>query len=157
VAEAVRDGAAAPSWLLAGALAGLLAGTEVAAAADGKAIYAEVCQVCHQPGGKGAAGVAPPLASKIVKAAARKGRDYLPLVVLNGLNGTIESEGLVFQSVMPPQAQLSDADIAAVATYVYATLNGERAAKLDAKAVAALRDKAKSAADLLDLRKGLAP
>ncbi|MEJ1158328.1 c-type cytochrome [Prosthecomicrobium sp. N25] len=136
-------------------LAAMAAGP--AAGADGKALYAEICQACHQEGGKGALGVAPPVASRLVKAAARQAKDYVPLVLLNGLNGAIEIEGQTFQSVMPAQAHLSDADLAAVATYVYGVLNGERGAKVDAKAVAALRATPKSAPELLDLRKRISP
>ncbi|TPQ49461.1 cytochrome C [Prosthecomicrobium hirschii] len=134
-------------------LAGLSGGAGAARAADGKAVYAAVCQACHQDAGKGAAGVAPPLKSAVVKATTAKTRDYVPLVVLNGLSGPIESEGLSFQTVMPPQGHLSDEEIAAVTHYVTQTLNGAKGAKVDAKAVAALRaGKAPSAADLRAMR-----
>jgi mono/diheme cytochrome c family protein len=138
---------------LAAGLAGLSGGAGAARAADGKTVYAAVCQACHQEAGKGAAGVAPPLKSAIVKAAAAKSPEYVPLVVLNGLSGPIESEGLSFQTVMPPQGHLSDQEIAAVTQYVTQTLNGAKGAKVDAKAIAALRaGKAPSAANLRAMR-----
>ena len=40
-------------------------------------------------------------------------------IVVHGLSGPIEVQGVAYDSVMPPQgAQLSDYDIAAVTTYV---------------------------------------
>lgn len=126
--------------------------TGPAGAADGKAIYAEVCAVCHQPAGEGAPGLAPPLKSAVVAQAAKSVRDYVPLVVLNGLSGTIRSEGQTYTLVMPPQSHLSDADIAAVATYVYRTLGGAKGVTVTAKTVAALRATPRTAADLVALR-----
>ncbi|MBT9289311.1 c-type cytochrome [Prosthecodimorpha staleyi] len=140
--------------LAAAGLAGFgLAAGGPAWAVDGKSVYADVCQACHQEAGKGAAGVAPPLKSAVVKAAAAKSPDYVPLVVLNGLSGPIESEGLSFQTVMPPQGHLSDQEIAAVTSYVYQTLNGAKGVRVDAKALAVLRaGKAPTAAELRAMR-----
>jgi mono/diheme cytochrome c family protein len=126
----------------------------LAHAADGKAIYADHCEACHQPGGKGAAGLAPPLKSAILRQAASARPDYVPLVILNGISGHIESEGLTFQTVMPGLPHLADDDIAKVASYVYQGFNGVKAAKIEAKAVAALRATPKTAADLRSLRGG---
>ena len=124
-----------------------------ALAADGKAVYAEVCQACHQAGGKGAPGVAPPLVSSQIKSVAGRAPDYVPLVVLNGLSGAIEVAGISYHLVMPPQAALEDDEIAAVTNYVYGTLNGQRMARISPQQVAALRTTPKSAAALRALRK----
>lgn len=156
--RADRGAARAPGLTLAATLAlGPLAMVSLGgsvAAADGKTVYAELCAACHQPKGEGAAGVAPPLKSAVVKAVAAKNRDYVPLVVLNGLSGRIETEGQVFDTVMPPQSQLTDREIAEVATYVYRTIVGVKGAKVDAATVAALRGTPKTAADLRAMRGG---
>jgi len=135
------------------ALVAAMIGGGAALAADGKAVYAEICQACHQAGGKGAPGVAPPLVSSVIKGVARQAPDYVPLVVLNGLSGGIEVAGISYHLVMPPQAALDDAEIAAVATYVYGTLNGQRAVRFTPDQIAKLRTTPTSAAALRAVRK----
>jgi mono/diheme cytochrome c family protein len=91
-----------------------------AVAADGAKIFAGTCQACHQAGGVGTPGLAPPLVSPIIANAANKRKDYPVMVVMNGLSGPISlSGGGVIVSAMPPQQSLTDEDIAAVVTYVY--------------------------------------
>jgi mono/diheme cytochrome c family protein len=93
-------------------------------AADGKALFERHCAACHKKEGAGIAGLAPQLA-KAEWAASHDAdaRRYLPLVVLNGLAGKLVAGGKTFMSVMPPQKQHSDHDIAALASYVMGTLN----------------------------------
>ena len=112
-------------------LAGLcLSGLTGAAAADatlaeGERVFASVCQACHQAGGVGAPGLAPPLAGTLTGAlASEPGRKYLALVLIHGLSGPIRSQGQLYTGAMPVQADLGDAQLAAVATYVAQTLNG---------------------------------
>ena len=81
----------------------------------GQGVYDAACAVCHQPDGKGLAGAFPPLAESDYLAA-DKGRAIK--VVLHGLEGPIVVNGKEFDSVMPPMAQLSDAEIADGLTYV---------------------------------------
>ena len=139
----------------------LLAGT-LAATAGGEALYLDRCAACHQPGGIGTPGLAPPIASdELARMEADvEGRAYLPLVVLNGLSGPIKVAGQTYVSAMPAQPDLGDADIAAIATYVLATLNGGRIPDADAYApaeVAALRSRPVTHRDLLSLRRRLEP
>jgi mono/diheme cytochrome c family protein len=71
----------------------------------GEAIYADVCQGCHMPGGEGAtgAGTYPALAKNLKLAAAA----YPVFMVINGRKG------------MPPfGSQLTDPQVAAVVNYV---------------------------------------
>ncbi len=71
------------------------------ALADGAAVYGKHCVACHQPGAVGAPGLAPPLAGNIGKAAGSDaGKRYLVSVVLHGLSGPIEVDGVRYQSVM---------------------------------------------------------
>jgi mono/diheme cytochrome c family protein len=82
----------------------------------GKRAYLRVCFVCHQPTGIGVPGAFPPLAGSPIVAA---DPDRLIRIVLFGLQGPVEVNGTAFNGVMPPQgAQLKDAEIADVLTYV---------------------------------------
>lgn len=83
--------------------------------AAGKAVYDQVCFVCHQPNGLGVPGQIPPLA----------GSDFLlgdkPTVirtVLQGRTGSIVVNGKTYNAIMTPQASLTDQQIADVLTYV---------------------------------------
>ncbi len=102
----------------------------------GQAVYNANCAACHQPDGKGLTGAFPPLA----------GADYLKAhtpqeiarLVLQGIVGEITVNGVKFNNAMPAQSHLSDAEIASVLNYVYASW-GNPGAKLTAKEVTAIR------------------
>jgi mono/diheme cytochrome c family protein len=126
-----------------------------AARADGKALFEQACGACHKKDGTGIPGLAPPLAHADWAGSAKpERRDYVPLVVLNGLSGKLTAGGKPYAGVMPPQKQRSDDDIAMIAAYVLGTLNPApagfaapsaadvaalRATKLDHKALLAMR------------------
>lgn len=137
-------------------LAGLLAGSPAAWAADGEAVFAANCAACHQAGGVGAPGLAPPLVSKHVSAAAEKNSHYPVLVVLNGLSGAIPLDGSdSISGIMPPVgAFLSDEEVAAVLTYVFATLN-KTDASVEPQTIAGLRSQKMAAKDLRAMREEL--
>ena len=88
-----------------------------AAAAQGKRAYDTVCGVCHGPDGLGKPGQAPALAgSEWVNT---KGFDRLTHIPLAGLNGPMQVGGKDWNLAMAPMgAVLSDADLAAVLTYI---------------------------------------
>ncbi len=72
---------------------------------DGKALYAQHCQTCHQIDGAGAQNMVPPL----IKTDYVLGdKTKLIKILLNGLSG----------EEMPSQAALKDSEIAAVLSYV---------------------------------------
>ena len=80
----------------------LMAGAP-AARADGHNTYISNCAVCHQPDGKGAPSVYPPLAGTVGKYVALKdGRTYIIDVVSFGMGGKIDSSGDSFEGDMPP-------------------------------------------------------
>lgn len=85
-------------------------------AANGQAVFGRTCVTCHQANGQGLAGAFPPLArSPYVSGEKAK----LIRLVLNGLSGPVTVGGQRFNGVMPPwKGQLSDAEVAAVLTYV---------------------------------------
>lgn len=99
----------------------LLAAPVAAQTADGAAIYKR-CAACHLATGAGVPGAFPPLRSDITALAAKPdGRRYLVLVVTKGVSGPITVEGKPYRGVMPAQAGLNDAQIAAVLNHVLAT------------------------------------
>jgi mono/diheme cytochrome c family protein len=98
----------------------VVAGSHAASAADGARLFAATCQACHQAGGVGAPGLAPPLLSPVLANAASRQKDYPALVVINGLSGPLPlAGGGSLTSAMPPPQGLGDDDIAAVVNYVY--------------------------------------
>lgn len=107
-------------------LAANVLGVTAASAADGAAIFKVECTPCHQEGGVGAPGLAPPIASPIVANAAKKNAAYVPLVILNGLSGKLKlADGSDISNIMPPFSfRLNDEEIAALSEYVYGQLNG---------------------------------
>jgi mono/diheme cytochrome c family protein len=89
-----------------------------ASAPDGRQLY-QRCAVCHQVAGQGIPGTFPPLA---LSEWAGSANAALPIrVVLHGLNGPITVKGQKFNGTMPAFGTgqpMSDADVAAVLTYV---------------------------------------
>lgn len=83
--------------------------------AGGQKIYETYCASCHQLNGKGAEGRFPPL----VDASWVKGdKTKLINVLLNGLEGNIEVNGVGYNGAMPKHTFLTDDEIAEVLTYV---------------------------------------
>ncbi len=82
--------------------------------ARGEVVYGQVCSACHQANGQGVPGAFPPLVGA---------GDYYgspqnhARIIVHGLQGEITVAGQTWNGVMPPQGNLSDYDIAAVATY----------------------------------------
>jgi mono/diheme cytochrome c family protein len=126
-----------------------------ARAADGAKVFAETCQACHQPGGVGAPGLAPPLVSPVIKNAAARQKDYPVKVVITGLSGSITlTDGSTMTGAMPMQQSLSDGDVAAVVNYVFHLNHAPAVVK--AADVAAARSQPATNDDLKHLRADLA-
>jgi mono/diheme cytochrome c family protein len=84
-------------------------------AIGGEKIYSTYCASCHQRNGKGAEGRFPPL----VDVTWVKGdKTTLINVLLNGLEGNIEVNGVGYNGVMPKHAFLTDEEAAGVLTYI---------------------------------------
>lgn len=91
----------------------------------GAQVFAAHCVACHQAGGVGAPGLAPALAGALAqRLGTPAGRRYVSGVLVSGLSGRIISQGQPFVGAMPTQQALSNAELAAVATYVARELNG---------------------------------
>jgi cytochrome c oxidase subunit 2 len=96
---------------------------------QGEKVYGTICAACHQPNGMGIPGAFPALSgSKVVNGPKE---DQIKLV-LNGRKGVFTAN-----SMMPPQANLSDVDIAAAITYTrnsWANKTGEMVTPAEVKA-----------------------
>lgn len=91
------------------------AGEREARMEAGRESYQAYCQSCHQKDGSGLEGVFPPLA----------GSDYLMddrgraiEIVLGGLSGPIEVNGVTYDAVMPHLNYLENPEIASILSYV---------------------------------------
>lgn len=121
---------------------------------DGAAIFASSCASCHQASGKGLAGVFPPLdGSGWVQAKAE-----VPVqILLHGISGEIKVGGTAYNSVMPPfGGSMSDAQIAAVATYIRQSWSNQAepvTAEFVAKQRAATKDRTTPWAGGAEIRK----
>ena len=84
-------------------------------AVDGKALYAAQCAACHQASGTGLPGVFPPLdGSEWVQGEPR----VLANILLHGITGEITVKGNKYQGAMPAFPQLSDAELAGIASFI---------------------------------------
>ncbi len=108
-----------------------------AGGSDGAAIYTR-CVACHQANGAGLAGAFPPLANSEWVT----GDPGIPIrVVLQGMIGEVTVAGQTYNSVMLPYGgtgEMSDAEVAAVLTYVRSSF-GNSASAVSAEDVAAVR------------------
>lgn len=108
-----------------------------AAAAQGKKVYETFCGICHGNDGMGKPAMAPPLAGSewVISA----GFHRLAQIPLTGLNGNLHVEGKDWNLNMAPMgANLSDADLAAVLTYIRSSW-GNKAGPVTADDVKAIR------------------
>lgn len=118
------------------ALAGFMSASPAIAADDGAAIYKR-CAACHLANGAGVPGAFPPLKTDVrTLAGTAAGRRYLALVVIRGVSGPITVEGKSYRGMMPAQAGLNDAQVAAVLNHV---VRGGSAKAFTAKEIAGYR------------------
>jgi len=90
-----------------------------AAAADPKAAFVARCGMCHQATGDGLAGQFPKLSGRAAAIAqVPAGRRYLARVVLGGMAGPIEIDGVKLNGVMPGMASMSDEEIAEILSHI---------------------------------------
>ena len=84
---------------------------------EGRKLYTQNCAACHQASGLGLAGQFPPLAgSDWVKT---EGPNRIIRLVLHGIQGPIQVNGLDFNNAMVPwKDNMTDQQVASVITYV---------------------------------------
>ncbi len=84
---------------------------------EGQEAY-QRCVACHQPDGAGIPGMFPALKNRVTDMMATvEGREFVTMVLIAGLIGTIEIDGQRYMGAMPAQG-LSDAQISAVIDYM---------------------------------------
>lgn len=83
--------------------------------ADGSQVYSANCAACHQASGLGLPGIFPPLdGSEWVTADER----VVASILLYGINGQLTVKGVAYTGSMPSFGQLSDSELAAVASHI---------------------------------------
>jgi mono/diheme cytochrome c family protein len=82
---------------------------------NGKAVYTNTCLPCHMADGGGVPRMNPPLTATTYVLG---DKTKLIGIILNGFSEDVEIDGQRYSNTMPPQAQLTDAQIANVLTYV---------------------------------------
>lgn len=111
------------------------------ASIDGSAVYAAKCAACHQATGTGVAGVFPPLANSEWVIG---NPQVLGQILLHGVQGSLEVLGVTYNGAMPAFGeQLSDAEIAAVMTFIRSNW-GNSADAVESKSVETWREDSKS-------------
>jgi mono/diheme cytochrome c family protein len=145
---------AKPGFALAAGFAAALCGIAPCSAEDpaaaasagaesaGATVFADHCAVCHGPQAAGIPGSFPSLHEQVVAFAKMpQGRDYLVMVVTTGLMGGLKVAGVSYNGVMPAQSGLSEAEVAAVLSYLASDLgkNNSAAAALSANDVTEAR------------------
>lgn len=126
----------------------------------GASTYAQ-CAACHQPTGAGIPSAFPPLAGHVPSLyAAEGGREYLAKLVLYGLMGQVTIEGASYNGVMPANAHLDDASLAAALNHILhawgnAELLPEDFEPFAPEEIAAQRDLGLSPSDVHALRGSL--
>ena len=108
---------------IAGVLA-LCAGAAGAASQDGAALFEAHCSACHNSGGIGTPGLAPPLdRPDFWQALGDNAPRYVSGVVTKGLAAQITVRGEHYAGLMmPPVPATTDEELAAIASWVIGTL-----------------------------------
>ena len=110
---------------------------------DGKILFGATCAACHQAGGEGLDGKAPPLRGS-PWVTGHEGR--LIRIVLNGVRGPIHINDTVINMEMPNLATLDDRQIASILTYARREW-GHAADPVDPDTVAKIREQVKGRPD----------
>lgn len=114
-------------------------GGVTASVAAGKKVYTLYCLTCHQADGGGVPNMNPPL-TKTSYVLGDKNK--IIQIVLKGFNENVEINGDTYTNVMPPQANLTDQEVADVLTYVRNNF-GNKAAPIKAADVKKVRSSLK--------------
>lgn len=143
------------SSFLAGALL-LAQASHPALAADGAQLFSTHCQACHQAGGEGAPGIAPPLAGTLARRAALpEGQAQLASTLVAGLSGPISSRGERYNGNMPAfAATLKDEELALLLNHLLSAFNASPV-QVDAALFAAARQRPAQPAQLRQQRERL--
>lgn len=86
----------------------------------GKRLFTQNCLVCHQQNGQGVAGQFPPLVQSewVLSNKDWHGDNHLVKILLHGMQGPMQVQGVTYNGAMPPWSQLKDEQIAYILTYI---------------------------------------
>jgi mono/diheme cytochrome c family protein len=116
--------AAAEATPVAAAPAGPSNADIMASLPSGETVFNNNCASCHQANGQGITGAFPSLVGH-APTLYNADREYLPNLLLYGLQGQINAAGVGYNGIMPAWAQLSDEDLAAVLNYITTSWGNE--------------------------------
>ena len=127
---------------------------------EGEQVYMTNCIGCHQANGQGLPDVFPPLAGHEPTLYQVGGRDYLPRVLLFGLQGEITVLGNTFDNMMPSWIGLGDEELASVVNFVLTAWGNDELLPADfepftTEEFAAVRELGLSAQDVYGIRQTL--
>jgi mono/diheme cytochrome c family protein len=84
----------------------------------GEGLYQRQCRACHQADGSGMPRTFPPLAGHLPELLESEGaRAYLIDLLLYGVSGEIEIQGVSYRGMMPGFGRLGDGELAALLNY----------------------------------------
>ena len=90
------------------------------------------CAACHLPSGEGVSGVFPPVAERVEQIALTEaGRAYLAAVVVAGLTGPMQVQGVNYMGTMPGSV-LTPLQVAQVLNYIAQELGDQTAEDFEA-------------------------
>jgi mono/diheme cytochrome c family protein len=102
----------------------------------GKEIYGSKCVACHQATGQGIPGVFPPLLASEWVLGDEK---VLVNILLHGIVGDLEVKGNQYKGAMPSWKDMSDAELAAVMSYIRSEW-GNKGSEIEPATVKAQRE-----------------
>jgi mono/diheme cytochrome c family protein len=82
---------------------------------NGRNLYIQHCQNCHNTDGKGLGNLYPPLTDTVFL---KNNRNHLACIIKHGLKGPITIAGKTYEGEMPAESQMPDIEIAALVTYI---------------------------------------
>ena len=138
----------------AGALAALAAvATSPAFAQEAGELFEEHCAACHNTGGTGNPGIAPPLNRPAFwQALGDDAPSYLAGVIRSGMAGKLTIQGQMYVGlIMPPVATATDEELVEIATWVLQSL-GETEGEMTPELLAAAQEAQPTHADLRAMR-----
>ncbi|WP_066704679.1 c-type cytochrome [Celeribacter ethanolicus] len=111
------------------------------------------CAACHNTGGIGNPGLAPPLNRPVFwQALGDTAPEYLAGVVISGMAGKLDIQGQMYIGlIMPPVASTTDEELVEIGTWVLQTL-GETEAVMIQELLEAARETRPTHADLRAMR-----
>ena len=90
---------------------------------NGKKLYDQYCQNCHNTDGLGLGTLIPPLTDTTF---IKKNREVIACIIKYGLSDSIKVNGKNYKEVMPANPELPDLDIAALVTYITNTFGNKQ-------------------------------